>query len=123
MYRSNLRQTIHKLHHGIDMALVAAVTIPFEATKADLAKGFTSGDYTSGESAASVKRSEVRGDYAFGRYVRYGTSLFYHRFWTFGGMNAFTGQFERVDKWSPHFYENQPRMLAAAQAALKAALR
>jgi hypothetical protein len=123
MYQSRNRIVVERLHRGIDAALLAAVAIPMAGTKADLARGFTTGDSTSGKSADSVKRTEVRGFYENGRYVSYGTSLFYHRFWTFGGFNAFTRQFERVDKWTPHFYENRGPMLAAAQAALKAALR
>lgn len=119
-YTSQIGVAIAKLHRGIDKALLAAVTIPMEATRADLAQGFTTGDSTSGESAASVKADGPKGDYQYGRYIRYGTELFYHRFWTLGGMNIYTRQWERVDKWTPRFYESQGKMLTAAQAALRA---
>lgn len=122
MFKSNIERVVKRLERGIDAALVAAVEIPMEATRRDLLTGFTSGDATSGKSAKSVRRTEVRGDYFYGRYIRYGTDLFYHRFWTFGGMNPFTRQFERVDKWTPHFYESRGAMLAAAQKALREAI-
>lgn len=122
MFTSNIDQTIAMLRTGIDAALIAGVAIPVAATKRDLAKGFKGGGETSGKSADSITSTPVAGDYQYGRYIRYGTDLFWHRFWTFGGMNAFTRQFERVDLYTPNLYENQGAILAAAQAALREAL-
>lgn len=121
-FLSKTPAVIVRLHRGIDDALLAAVQIPMAATKRDLAQGFRGGAETTGASAASIKSDGPKGDYEHGRYIRYGTALFWHRFWTFGGMNAFTRQFERVDLYTPNFYENQGPMLAAAQVALKKAI-
>ena len=122
-YVSNIDAVIGKLQQGIDAALTEMVKIPVAATQKDLAHGFKGGKETSGKSAKSIKATEVRGDYQFGRFITYGTDLFWHRFWTFGGMNAFTRQFERVDLYTPNFYENQGPMLAAAQKVLAEALK
>lgn len=122
MFRSNTSKVIGQLQRGIDAALLAAVAVPVAATKRDLEKGFKGGGETSGASAKSVVHTGVRGDYHHGRFITYGTNLFWHRFWTFGGMNAFTGQYERVDLYTPNLYENRGPIFAAAQAALRAAL-
>lgn len=111
-YVSRLPQVTARLHAAIDAGVVAMAEVPMAKTRQDLATGFTSGRFTTGASADSVRRTEPF-DHQGGRAVSYGTDLFYHRFWTLGGMNPFTRQFERVDKWTPHFYESRDEMLSA----------
>jgi hypothetical protein len=114
MYKSNLPTIEARFRQARGASLIAAVQIPMNKTAEDLAKGFTSGNFTQGVSKAAVNRSEPF-DTAEGMAILYGTDLLYNLWWTVGHHNLFTRRFERVDKWTPHFYGSRDEMMAAYQ--------
>jgi hypothetical protein len=113
-YQSNLPAIRSRMAEASKAGLIAAVHVPMNKTAQDLASGFTSGAFTQGVSKAAVNRSEpfeVPGGFA----ILYGTHLLYNLYWTLGHFNLFTRRFERVDKWTPHFYGSRSEQMAAFQ--------
>ena len=113
-YKSNLPAVKSQMRRASEAGLIAAVQVPINKTKDDLRGGFTSGDFTSGASVAAVTHNEPF-ETPDGLAILYGTSLLHNLYWTLGHRNAWTRRFERVDKWTPHFYGSRDEMLVAYQ--------
>lgn len=114
MYKSNLPQIQSQMERASAAGLIAAVQIPMNKTAQDLASGFTSGAFTTGHSKASVNRGEPFKTQS-GMAIEYGTDVMHNLWWTLGHFNLFTQRFERVDKWTPHFYGSRDEMMVAYQ--------
>jgi hypothetical protein len=120
-YTSNLPSVRAKMARAIDAGLSAMVKVPMERTRRDLMTGYTSGAFTTGTSAEGVRAVDPFST-PEGRAIAYGTDVLSDLFWAIGGQNAYTRQFERVDKWTPHLYASRPEMLTAFRAAYAQAM-
>lgn len=98
--------------------LVAAAEVFNGAVKAKLQRGYTSGDFVTGATAASVSASEPFQD-ADGWAIRVGSNEMLTLYWEMGHMNLFTRKYERVEHWRSTMEEQGPAMNAAFAGAYK----
>ena len=96
--------------------LVAAAELYSGAIKDKLQHGYTSGDFVTGNAAASVNTTppfEDDGGWA----IKVGTNEMYLLFWETGHINLFTRKYERVEHWRAAMEEQGEAMRSAFAAA------
>jgi hypothetical protein len=107
---------------AMDAGLIAAAEVFMGQVKAHLARGYTTGAFTTGAAAESVRRTEPFTDSDGERAIRVGTDDMMQLYWELGGMNAYTRKFERVEHWRNAYEEAAPAMATAFQSAFMKAL-
>lgn len=112
MYQSNLAAVLEQMNAARDAALIAAGEVVRTEVKRRVIKGYTTGAFVTGETAASVKIT-VPYDGPAGRAVSVYTELMTALYWAAGHLNRFTRKYERVDHWTPSLTETTPDQLAA----------
>jgi len=90
--------------------------------KKDLAGGYTSGAFVTGNvlNSVAVAPAERRGDTLE---ARVGSSVLYALFWELGHQNLFTRRYERVEIWRPRLLWETDRIRAKVLAVASARLR
>lgn len=96
-----------RIRAAATQALVAAAAVPANAVRIRLKGGYTSGNFVTGLSSASVTQSTPE-DEGNAVTVRVGTNVKYAPFWEFGHFNIFTRKYERVEVWRPGFLDSIP---------------
>jgi len=102
---------------AVPQGLVAAAAIYHGALRAKLQRGYTSGDFTTGNVSASVQMdagSQIGGEWE----VAVGTNLMYALYWEMGHQNVFTRRYERVEHWRETAEEEGDAMAAAFGAVV-----
>jgi hypothetical protein len=110
-YRSRSTEVRRRFLDATDGGLIAQATVYQNAVKRELAGGFTSGDFVTGNLLNSVTRTDPRWE-GLARAIRVGTNVMYAVFWELGHYNIFSRRYERVEIWFPKMSET-----AAAQRA------
>ena len=82
-------------------ALLACALIYETRMKARLARGYTTGAFTTGELAESVDHSEPFHIGPFMQAIRIGSDAALTLAWELGHQNVFTQRYERVETWRP----------------------
>ncbi len=118
-FRSNLGAFIGATERAISSGLIAAAEVYEGAMREELQKGYTSGDFVTGQAANSVSRSspEVTPD---GIEIAIGSNLDYVLYWEVGHQNLFTGKHEREERWVPKMVEMRDQLTAIVAAEIKA---
>lgn len=104
-----------------DAGLVAAALLYQGAVREKLIRGYTTGAFVTGATAASVQVAAPR-DAASGREIVVGTNELIALFWEMGHMNLFTRKYERVEHWRSTLDETAPAMAAAYGTAFQRVL-
>lgn len=99
-----------------DAGLAAAGAEYWNTVDAKLAQGYTTGRFTTGESAREVEVTPPF-DHADGRAVAVGTDDENQRRWELGHYNIFERRWVRVEHWRTALVEAGPRVAAAFRAA------
>lgn len=120
-YRSNLPTVEQQIQQAIHAGLLAAGDVVQAEVKQRLGRGYTSGRFTTGATAASVERSDVQEDER-GAFVLVGTDEPSALMWEVGAFSAYTRRFERVPVWMPALLETRSRQLAAFARAFRQVL-
>lgn len=97
-YRSNLPDVVSRIRRARMAGLIAAATVLVNAVKRGVTGGYTSGDFYTGASRASVTRSEpdlTRGE------ILVGTDVLYMLYWEVGHYNIFARKWMRKEVWYP----------------------
>lgn len=102
--------------------LTAAAQHYANEVKRDLAGGYTSGAFVTGNvlNSVTVVPAERRGA---ALEAKVGTDVMYALFWEIGHQNLFTRQYERVEIWRPRLLWETDRMRARVLAVASARLR
>ena len=110
-----------KFVFAIEEGLLSSADTYRDALSAKLANGYTTGHFTTGKAAESVKirNPRVAQD---GMGVDVYTTDFKQRMWEFGAFNAFTRQYERKEFWRETLEEQGPAMTQAFHKAFTQAL-
>jgi hypothetical protein len=121
-WRSNLGVFLGATDRAIKAGLIAAAETYMAPVKDKLQRGFTSGDYTTGNLANSVARGEpeVTGD---GAEIQVGSTQVdppYGLYWEVGHFNIFTGKHERVEVWVPTMVEMRQELVNVTAAEIRA---
>jgi hypothetical protein len=121
-WRSNLGAFMGATDRAIKAGLIATAETYMADVKPKLQKGFTSGDFVTGNLANSVARGEptVTGD---GAEIAVGSTQVdppYGLYWEVGHFNTFTGKHERVEVWVPTMVENLTKYVGVTVAEIKA---
>jgi len=85
-------------NRAVDAGLVAAAARYHGALRERLQRGYTSGDFVTGETAASVQMGGIV-DTIDGRKITVGTNELVPLYWELGHLNLFTRKYERVEHW------------------------
>ena len=99
-YQSNLAAVQAQMHRARDAGLIAAAQVVVNAVKEDLAGGYTSGAFVTGNVLNSVTRTDPTDENGV-RVIRVGSDVDYALFWEIGHRNLFTRRFERNEVWVP----------------------
>lgn len=111
-YVSFLSAVRSQMEAARDGGLIAAGEVYRTALKEDLRGGYTTGNFVTGETAATIQRTDPY-DSPAGRAVSVFTTHKPALYWFAGHINLFTRKFERVDKWTPALNRSTPEQLAA----------
>lgn len=100
---------------AVPQGLAAAAAIYHGAVRAKLEKGYTTGDFVTGNAASSVQMSPTSGASRSpnGWEVVVGSNEMYTLYWELGHWNLFTRRYERVEHWQRAIDENAPAMAEA----------
>lgn len=118
--------TFHQFAGAWGVALTLGLGAAAEAYRAPLAakleQGYTTGDYTTGKGAKSLRiaRPTQGPD---GPEVTVFTNDFKQRIWEYGAFNAFTRRYERREFWRETLNEQGPAMSAAFHRVFTQALQ
>lgn len=121
-WRSNLGAFEGATDRAILAGLIAAAELYEAAVKERLQRGYTSGDFVTGNAANSVARSTPEKT-ADGFAIQVGSTQLdpdYLTAWELGHMNLFTGKHEREEIWVPLMNELRDPMGNAVAAEIKA---
>ena len=102
-----------RFNRARDAGLVASAYVYYTAVTEQLAGGYTSGDFVTGNVLGSVTVGQPVGGTLGFRTIRVGTNVLYAAFWEFGHRNIFTGRYERVEIWRPTMMAQGERMTQA----------
>ena len=91
-------------------ALLTAALVYETLMKARLARGYTSGAFTTGRLAESVDHSEVFPLGPLMQAIRIGSDVPLTLAWELGHINTFTDRHERVETWRPILVDNRHRI-------------
>ena len=121
-WRSNLGAFTGATDRAIKAGLIAAAETYMAPVKERLQRGFTSGNFTTGNLANSVARGEpeVSGD---GAEIAVGSTQIdppYGLYWEVGHHNVFTGKTERVEVWVPLMVQMRDQLVNVAAAEIRA---
>lgn len=110
-------------HFGVAMALGlgAAAETYRSALAAKLARGYTTGRFTTGDAAGSLKIGQA-GTIDGVPAISVSTADFKQRIWEFGAFNAFTRRYERKEYWRETLLEEGAVMSLAFHRAFTQAL-
>lgn len=126
-YRSTLPAVLAALGRATDAGLVAAASVLQTRVKRDLAAGYTSGAFVTGNVLNSVNVSRVTQEGPL-RVIRVGTNakrhgVSYPLAWELGHLNTFTRRFERKEVWVPALVAERANMARAFRQAATLTLR
>ena len=121
-WRSNLGAFLGATDRGMKAGLIAAAETYMADVKEPLQRGYTSGDFTTGNMANSVARGEpeVSSD---GAEIAVGSTQVnppYGLYWELGHHNLFTGKTERVEIWVPTMVQNRDKYVNVAAQEIRA---
>jgi hypothetical protein len=121
-WRSNLGTFLGATDRAIKAGLIAAAETYMAPVKERLQRGYTSGDFTTGNIANSVARGEpqVSGD---GAEIAVGSTQInppYALYWEVGHHNTFTGKQEREEVWVPTMVAMRDQLVNIAAAEIRA---
>lgn len=121
-WHSNLGIFASATDRAIKAGLIAAAETYMGPVKEKLQRGFTSGDFVTGNLANSVARGEpmVTADGAEIKAGSTQTDPPYGLFWEVGHLNAFTGKHERVEVWVPTMVAMRDQLVAIVAAEIRA---
>jgi hypothetical protein len=121
-WRSNLGAFLGATDRAIKSGLIAAAETYMAPVKDKLQKGFTSGDFVTGNLANSVARGEpeVTGDGAEIAVGSTQTNPPYGLYWELGHFNTFTNKTERVEVWVPTMVAMRNQLVNVAAAEIRA---
>jgi hypothetical protein len=127
-WRSNLGAFLGATDRGIKAGLIAAAETYMAPVKERLLKGYTSGDFTTGNIAGSVARGEpvVTGDGAEIAVGSTQTDPPYALYWELGHYNVFMkgnsvmGGLVRIPVWEPIMVEMRERLVKVAADEIRA---
>ena len=122
MYMSRIDQVLVAMTTALEDAVRAGGYVYANAVKRKLAGGYTSGDFVTGNTTASVRVTEPQQTAEWVE-VRVGTDLLYNLFWEIGHRNIFTRRFERVEVWRPTLLEERERIRAVILATASARIQ
>ena len=106
-WTSHLPEFRRRHERASKAALIAAALVYENAMKVAVTGGYTSGEFFTGRSRASITHSEPYLIEPLVWAIRVGTNVLYMLFWELGHMNLFTRRFERVEKWRPTLVEQR----------------
>lgn len=86
-YTSNLATVEAQMNRALDAALIAAVQVPLNRVKEQLAGGYTTGDFVTGASVNHATRTDPTTENGV-RVIRFGTDLDYNLDWELGFVPA-----------------------------------
>ena len=123
-WRSNLGVFLGATDLAIKAGLIATAETYMGPVKDKLQKGFTSGDFVTGNLANSVARGEpqVTGD---GAEIAVGSTQVdppYGLYWEIGHHNVFTGKHERVEVWVPKMVEMREQLVNEVVTEIRAGI-
>jgi hypothetical protein len=126
-YRSRLPAVLGALARATDAGLTAAASVLQARVKRDLAAGYTSGDFVTGNVLNSVTVSPITQEGPL-RVIRVGTNakrngVSYPLAWELGHLNTFTRRFERKEVWVPALVAERATMARAFRQAATLSLR
>ena len=121
-WRSNLGVFLGATDRAIKAGLIAAAETYMAPVKERLQRGYTSGDFTTGNAANSVARGEpeVTSD---GAEIAVGSTQVdppYPLYWEVGFQSVFTGKHERVEVWVPTMVQMRDHLVAVAAQEIRA---
>lgn len=121
-WRSNLGAFLGATDRGMKAGLIAAAETYMADVKEPLQRGYTSGNFTTGNMANSVARGEpeVSSD---GAEIAVGSTQVnppYGLYWELGHHNLFTGKTERVEIWVPTMVQNRDKYVNVAAQEIRA---
>jgi hypothetical protein len=102
--------------------LVAAAAHYAGAVRQKLLRGYTSGHFVTGATAASVQMG-VTYDGPGGPQIFVGTNELVAMYWEFGHFNIFTRKYERVEYWRETLVSEAPIMARLMGATTSAAIQ
>lgn len=117
-FTSHLKSFRQKHEWAVEGGLIAAAQVALNRVKRDLRGGYTSGDFTTGQSVSAARYSNVYIENGVPT-IRLGTPLLYNLFWELGHFNLFTGKFERKEVWMPAMVETRVAQARAFARAYK----
>lgn len=117
--QDNSKQFLQSVDSATPFALIAAAQVFINAVKKQLAGGYTSGNFVTGNVLNSVTRSDPEPTGLGGYALEVGTNVPYALYWELGHHNLFSRKFERVPVWEPAFLESQDDAVNAYQRTLK----
>lgn len=119
--RDDTANVLAALTTGLDAGLVAAADVYADALREELLQGFTSGDFVTGDSSASVYATDPRpGDGENEREIAVSTETDYPWYWQLGHDNLFTKKFERVPVFTLTVDEVASQMAESFNASVTA---
>jgi len=121
-WTSRIPQMQAALDRAIQDGLNAGAQHYANEEKRELAGGYTSGDFVTGNVLNSVTVVPAQRVGAAWE-ARVGTNVMYALFWEIGHLNLFTRRFERVETWRPVLVREAGRIRDIALARAEARLR
>jgi hypothetical protein len=121
-WRSNLGAFEGATERAIKAGLTAAAELYVGEMREQLQRGFTSGNFVTGNLANSVQRGDVTKE-ADGYEVPVGSTQVdpaYGLMWEVGHHNTFTGKHERQERWVPTMVRMRDQLVAAVSEEIRA---
>lgn len=122
-YTSHMASVADRFERAERARLIAAAEVVLAYLKDRHVGGYTSGDYVTGHVLASLQRGDVEFGANGELLVRVGSTQTdppYPVYWTLGHQNLFTGNYERVDHWTPAIADAAAPATEAGNAAFAA---
>jgi hypothetical protein len=122
-YESHLPEVTDRFERAERARLLAGAEVVLAHLIDRHVGGYTSGDFVTGHVINSLRRGDVERGQNGELLVRVGTTQTdppYPVYWTLGHQNLFTGNYERVDHWTPAVADAAVPATEAGNAAFAA---